>query len=151
MDWSAQLLGLGPAFHNTSGIGGGALQTTASDSALIATVAARERFLALPAHTQSPPSLDSLVLYVTTQTHSLGLKAGRVLGLRVRALEVRSEDQYALRGDVLREALEEDKKAGRCPFLLIATVGSTSSGAVDNLPEIQGVRMSSLLLLKASD
>ncbi|KAJ7076898.1 pyridoxal phosphate-dependent transferase [Mycena belliarum] len=134
MDWSAQLLGLGSAFHNAAGVGGGALQTTASDSALIATVAARERFLAA-----APVKLDDLVLYVTTQTHSLGLKAGRVLGLRVRALEVCHEDRYSLRGDVLRQALEEDKAAGRHPFMLIATVGSTSSGAVDNLPEIEAV------------
>lgn len=113
---SAQLLGLAPAFHNASGIGGGALQTTASDSALVATVAARERFRALPANAEAP--LDQLVLYVTTETHSLGLKAGRVLGLQVRALQVRAEDKYALRGTVLRQALEEDKAAGRRPFLL---------------------------------
>ncbi|KAJ6558468.1 pyridoxal phosphate-dependent transferase [Mycena vulgaris] len=137
MDWSAQLLGLAPTFYNAGGVGGGALQTTASDSALIATVAARERFLAL--HADAPPALSELVLYVTTQTHSLGLKAGRVLGLQVRALEVRAEDKYALRGAVLRQALEEDKAAGRRPFLLIATVGTTSSGAVDDLPEIQAV------------
>ncbi|KAJ7502871.1 pyridoxal phosphate-dependent transferase [Mycena galericulata] len=137
MDWAAQLFGLAPAFYNTSGIGGGVLQTTASDSALVATVAARERFRALPANTEAP--LDELIIYVTTQTHSLGLKAGRVLGLQVRALEVRAEDRYALRGTVLRQALEEDKAAGRYPFILIATVGSTSSGAVDNLPEIQAV------------
>ncbi|KAJ7690685.1 pyridoxal phosphate-dependent transferase [Mycena rosella] len=137
MDWAAQLLGLDTAFHNAAGVGGGALQTTASESALIATVAARERFLALP--TQSPSKLEELVLYVTTQTHSLGLKAGRVLGLQVRALEVRAEDKYALRGAALRQALEEDAAAGRRPFMLIATVGTTSSGAVDNLPEIQAV------------
>ncbi|KAJ7714338.1 pyridoxal phosphate-dependent transferase [Mycena maculata] len=134
MDWSAQLLGLSSVFHNAGGIGGGALQTTASDSALVAIVAARERLRAL---TEVP--LEELLVYVTTQTHSLGLKAGRVLGLQVRALEVRAEDRYALSGTVLRQALEEDKAAGRRPFILIATVGSTSSGAVDNLPEITAV------------
>lgn len=118
MDWAAQLLGLAPAFLNTGGIGGGALQTTASDSALAATVAARERLLTLPAYTKSPPSLDALVIYVTTQTHSLGLKAGRVLGLQVRALEVTAEDMFALRGSVLLKALTEDKAAGRYPFVL---------------------------------
>ncbi|KAJ7209656.1 pyridoxal phosphate-dependent transferase [Mycena pura] len=139
MDWAAKLLGLDPAFYNASGVGGGALQTTASDSALIATVAARERIMSLSAHAQTPLSLDKLVVYVTTQTHSLGLKAGRVLGLHVRALEVRAQDSYALRGGVLQQAMEEDKAAGRWPFILITTVGSTSSGAVDNLPEIQVV------------
>jgi aromatic-L-amino-acid decarboxylase len=41
MDWSARLLGLDPAFYNTSGVGGGVIQSTATDSALVACVAAR--------------------------------------------------------------------------------------------------------------
>ncbi|KAJ7647540.1 pyridoxal phosphate-dependent transferase [Roridomyces roridus] len=135
MDWAAQLLGLSSAFHNSVGLGGGVLQTTASESALVATVAARERFRAA-----NPDSaIEDLIIYVTTETHSLGLKAGRVLGLQVRTLPVRTEDQFALRGSVLQEALEEDKAAGRHPFILMATVGSTSSGAIDNLPEINAI------------
>lgn len=62
--------------------------------------------------------MEDLVIYTTTQTHSLGLKAGLVLGLNVRALEVRAEDQFALRGETLRQALEEDKKLGKRPFIL---------------------------------
>lgn len=115
MDWAAKLLGLAPAFHNAAGTGGGALQTTASDSALVAAVAARERFVS--AH--SAP-LNSLVIYVTTETHSLGLKAARVLGLQVRALKVTAADRYALRGQTLRTALEEDLALGRKPFILSA-------------------------------
>ncbi|KAJ6603142.1 pyridoxal phosphate-dependent transferase [Mycena sp. CBHHK59/15] len=65
-------------------------------------------------------------------THSLGLKAGLVLGLVVRALEVTAADRYALRGDTLRRALE-DAQSGKMPFMLMATVGSTSSGAVNDL------------------
>ncbi|KAJ7350357.1 pyridoxal phosphate-dependent transferase [Mycena albidolilacea] len=91
------------------------------------------RLLALPAYAKSPPSPDVLVIYVT-QTHSLGLKAGRMLGLQVRALEVTAEDMFALRGSVLHKALTEDKAAGRYPFVLIATVGSTSS--VADHPEV---------------
>jgi hypothetical protein len=58
------------------------------------------------------------VLYTTTQTHSLGKKAGLVLGLRVRALQVTAEDDYALRGETLKVALKEDKGAGLHPFIL---------------------------------
>ncbi|KAK0486173.1 pyridoxal phosphate-dependent transferase [Armillaria novae-zelandiae] len=102
-----ELLGLAPSFMNESGIGGGAIQSSASDSAMIAIVAARapEWFL----------------------------------GLSVRILDVRAEDNYSLRGDTLRSALEEDAKSGKKPFVLIATVGTTSSGAIDNLPEIKQV------------
>ncbi|KAE8271783.1 hypothetical protein A4X09_0g550 [Tilletia walkeri] len=77
-----------------------------------------------------------LVLYATTQTHSIASKAATVLGLSFRALEVRAEDAYALRAETLKAALEEDEKVGRVPFLLVLTVGTTSSGAVDNITEV---------------
>lgn len=61
---------------------------------------------------------EKLVLYTTTQTHSLGKKAGLILGLNVRALEVTAEDNYALRGATLKRALEEDAHVGVYPFIL---------------------------------
>ncbi|KAG6813747.1 hypothetical protein H0H92_007699 [Tricholoma furcatifolium] len=135
MDWACRLLGLSTDFLNSSGVGGGALQSTASESALIAVVAARSKYQR--EHPEIP--LTKLVIYTTTQTHSLGVKASLVLGLSVRVLEVKAEDNFSLRGETLRLALEEDEKLGMKPFILIATVGTTSSGAVDNLPEIQQV------------
>ncbi len=62
--------------------------------------------------------LEDLVIYTTTQTHSLGTKAGLILGLDVRALEVKAEDEYALRGSTLQEALEADLARGKRPFVV---------------------------------
>ena len=62
--------------------------------------------------------LEDLVIYTTTQTHSLGSKAALVLGLAARSLEVTAEDNYRLRGDTLRKALEEDHRTGKKPFIL---------------------------------
>ena len=101
------------------------------------------------------------MIYTTTQTHSLGAKAALILGLRERSLSVLPEDNYGLRGATLKQALEEDQKEGYHPFILstffelpagligsglfklrfiecciVATVGTTSSGAIDYLPEI---------------
>lgn len=135
MDWAAQLFGLDAAFMNSGRAGGGCLQTTASESALIAAVAARNTFM--DAH--QGVRLEDLVIICTTQTHSLALKAGRVLGLAVRAIEVGPEDAYALRGSQLRKAIAEETGKGRRPFFIIATIGTTSSGAVDNLSEIREV------------
>ncbi|KAG9311512.1 pyridoxal phosphate-dependent transferase [Chiua virens] len=132
MDWAAKMIGLDAAFYNISEVGGGVIQTTASDAALVATVAARSRYIRQ--HPDVPA--EKLVLYTTTQTHSLGKKAGLVLGLNVRALEVTAEDHYALRGATLKSTLEEDSRAGLHPFILLATVGTTSSGAIDHLEEI---------------
>jgi aromatic-L-amino-acid/L-tryptophan decarboxylase len=103
--------------------------------------------------------LEQLVVYGTTQTHSVGAKAALILGLSFRALEVRREDEFSLRGETLKEALEEDIKAGKAPFILskrwthftqlsifnscafsvVATLGTTSSGAIDNLEEIEEI------------
>ncbi|KAH7909776.1 pyridoxal phosphate-dependent transferase [Hygrophoropsis aurantiaca] len=135
-DWAAKLLGLDPAFYNSTETGGGVIQTTASDSVLIATVAARARYLS-----KHPSArIEELVIYTTTQTHSLGKKAGLVLGLAVRALEVEgfgeNGEGFGLTGERLSRAIEEDLDMGRRPFVLIATVGSTSSGAVDYLADI---------------
>ncbi|KIY53995.1 hypothetical protein FISHEDRAFT_68367 [Fistulina hepatica ATCC 64428] len=135
MDWITKLFDLDGVFLNSSGIGGGCLQVTASDSALISIVAARSTYM----RSHPDVKMEELVIYTTTQTHSLGLKAGLVLGLAVRSLEVTASDCYSLRGHTLRAALEEDLARGRRPFILIATVGTTSSGAIDNLPEIHEV------------
>ncbi|KAJ8076912.1 hypothetical protein PM082_001335 [Marasmius tenuissimus] len=135
MDWAAQMLGLDRSFYNASGVGGGCLQNTASDAALITIVAARRNYT----NRHPEVKLEDLVIYVSTQTHSLGLKAALILGLQIRALPVKAEDNFSLRGSTVREALEEDTKAGKRPFILIATVGTTSSGAIDNLPEIKEV------------
>ena len=62
--------------------------------------------------------MEDLVIYTTSQTHSLGAKAGLILGLQVRSLDVKLEDELALRGGVLRAALEEDVGRGRRPFIL---------------------------------
>ena len=90
------------------------MQTSASDSALSAIVAARHRYK----REHPDAKAEDLVIYVTTQTHCLGVKSSLVLGLPVRILEVCAEDKYALRGELLRSALEEDEERGRKPFVL---------------------------------
>ncbi|THU89379.1 hypothetical protein K435DRAFT_781667 [Dendrothele bispora CBS 962.96] len=135
LDWAAQMFGLGPAFFNSSGKGGACFQNTASEAALVAIIAARSAFTS-----KFPDAkMEQLVIYTTTQTHSLGVKAAMILGLSVVALEVKREDNFSLRGATLRATLEEDKQKGLKPFILIATVGTTSSGAVDNLAEIKEI------------
>ena len=80
----------------------------------MAIVAARTRYLRDHPNTK----FEDLVIYTTSQTHSLGAKAGVVLGLQVRVIDVAHDDQFALRGKSLRDALEEDARIGRKPFIL---------------------------------
>ncbi|KAJ9475851.1 hypothetical protein PHBOTO_005937 [Pseudozyma hubeiensis] len=78
---------------------------------------------------------SKLVIYGTTQTHSIAAKAALILGLDFRALPV-SAPHYSLDAATLSAAIEEDKSHGRIPFLLIATIGTTSSGATDDLSSL---------------
>ncbi|TFY80083.1 hypothetical protein EWM64_g3932 [Hericium alpestre] len=110
------------------------VQTTASDSALTAIVAARARY------TTANPGvpLESLIIYVTSQTHSFGKKAALILGLRVRAIDVDEDVRagWGLDGAKLRQSVEEDREAGLHPFILVATVGTTSTGAIDRIADL---------------
>ncbi|EIW65462.1 hypothetical protein TREMEDRAFT_70540 [Tremella mesenterica DSM 1558] len=79
---------------------------------------------------------QKLVMYGSTQTHSIAAKAARLLGLRFRAVHVTAADGYALRGDALREAIEADVATDLVPFFVVATIGTTSTGAVDHIADI---------------
>ena len=64
-----------------------------------------------------------------------------ILGLQWKALPVTKEDGYSFRGATLRAAIDEDLKAGLMPFMVIGSVGTTSSGAVDAIAELGAVGM----------
>jgi len=90
------------------------IKTSASESALTAAVAARSLYLKRHPNAK----LEELVIYTTTETHSIGLKAALVLGLAARSLKVTAEDNFSLRGETLRQALQEDEANGQRPFIL---------------------------------
>jgi aromatic-L-amino-acid decarboxylase len=126
LDWAATMIGLPDGFLS-SGRGGGCIQGTASDSTLVAMVAARKRTGA-GAH---------LVAYASTQAHSSVAKAAMIAGIasgpgdhqHVRLIH--TDETYAMRPDLLEGAMREDVAAGRTPFFVCATVGTTSSTAID--------------------
>ena len=134
MDWLASMLDLPAAFRSSS-TGGGVIQDTASSASLCAVLAGRERITdyAVNAHGVDRP----LVGYVSSQAHSSLEKAFMVAGLgreNLRVLEV--DDTFALRPDALERAIAEDRAAGKVPFFVAASVGTTSSSAIDPVPAI---------------
>ncbi len=125
LDWMAELLGLPDRFRS-SGPGGGVIQDSASSAVLCAVLAARQR-----AQGRRAQPAD-LVAYTSTQAHSSVEKACRIAGLAPDQLRLVDVDAgFALDVDALERAMAEDVAAGRVPFLVVATVGTTSSGAVD--------------------
>jgi aromatic-L-amino-acid decarboxylase len=134
MDWLVELLGL-PERFSSRGEGGGVIEDSGSSSTLCALVAARERATGL---TTNHKGCDgSLVAYGSTQTHSHLEKDIRVAGIgsdNLRSVDV--DETYAMRADLLEQAIQADLAAGRKPFLVVATIGTTSSNAFDPLPAI---------------
>lgn len=134
LDWLASMLGLPPGFSST-GKGGGVIQDTASSATLCAVLAGRER--ATGWTTNETGTDGRLVAYASTQAHSSIDKAVKIAGIglsNLRKIEV--DERFAMRPDRLAEQIAQDRRNGRIPAFVCATVGTTSSNAIDPLPEI---------------
>ena len=129
LDWLVEALGLPDRFRS-DGPGGGVIQDTASSAVLCALLAARERATGGAGNRDGCDG--SLTCYVSTQTHSSVVKAVRIAGLgdaNLRAVPV--DARFAMRPDALAAAVQADRAAGKTPLFVCATVGTTSSHAVD--------------------
>ncbi len=134
LDWLVDMLGL-PRRFKSSGPGGGVIQDSASSATLCALLAARERASGMRCRDEGIGL--PLVAYASTQAHSSVEKAAAIAGLGAGNLRlVQADEEFAMRADCLAQAVEEDRKAGRVPFFVCATVGTTSSLAVDPVSEI---------------
>jgi aromatic-L-amino-acid/L-tryptophan decarboxylase len=137
LDWLVPMLGLPQRFLSTS-TGGGVIQDTASSSSLCAMVAARER---TTNYVSNRRGCDGrLVAYTSKQAHSSLEKAAMVCGIGVdnlRLIEV--DDSFAMCSDALQRQVEEDRSDGLIPFFVSATVGTTSSNALDPLQAIGAI------------
>jgi len=129
MDWLVDLCGLPDRFRST-GAGGGVIEDSASSAALCALVAARER--ATSGRSNETGVDGGLAVYVTSQTHSSIEKAVRIAGLGSVALRsVHVDEAGGMRADDLASHIERDVAAGTVPCMVAATVGTTSSNAID--------------------
>jgi aromatic-L-amino-acid decarboxylase len=134
LDWMAGMLELPEKFKSNTA-GGGVIQDTASSAALCAVLAARER--ATEYQTNETGFDRKLVAYASTQAHSSIEKAVKIAGLGRRNLRLIDVDRdYAMRPDALAEQIRADRADGFLPCFAAATVGTTSSNAIDPLPDI---------------
>ena len=135
LGWLRQLLGLPESFE-------GVIYDTASISTLHALAAAREagvsgvRALGLAGRSDLP----ALRVYCSEHAHSSVDKAVILLGLGHDALRrVPADREFRMRPDALSHAIADDRRAGRLPLAVIATIGTTSSTSVDPLADIVDV------------
>jgi aromatic-L-amino-acid decarboxylase len=134
LDWLADMLGLPPRFKST-GTGGGVIQDSASSASLCALLAARERATGYLSNERGTDG--RLVAYVSSQTHSSLEKAAMIAGIgRANLRQIGVDRAYAMQPALLAEQIRLDRLEGLVPCFVCATVGTTSSNAMDPLPEI---------------
>ena len=134
LDWLVPMLGLPEKFLSSS-TGGGVIQDTASSATLCAMLAARER--STNNRSNQTGCDGKLVAYTSNQAHSSVEKAAMIAGIGRDNLRLVAVDEtFAMDPHVLARAIDEDRQKGLVPFFVCATIGTTSSHAMDPLPAI---------------
>ncbi len=134
LDWLVDMLGL-PAKFKSDANGGGVIQDSASSATICALLAARERSTNYESNEKGCDR--RLVVYASTQTHSSIEKAVKIVGLGRQNLRlIQVDEHFAMRPDDLVLQIKQDLQDGLIPCFVCATVGTTSSNAIDPLSEI---------------
>lgn len=137
MDWLVDMMGL-PAKFLSTGAGGGVIEDSASSATLCALLAGRERASAYGVNQRG--GTGRLIAYGSTQTHSSLDKAVKIAGMGVENLrKVEVDANFAMRPEALAAQIAADRAAGLTPAFACATVGTTSSNAMDPLPAIAAI------------
>ncbi len=124
IDWLKQV------FHfPTSSVGN--LTSGGSIANLIALTAARD------AHQIKGEKINRSVIYLSEQVHHCIHKAIRIIGLEDVIIRTLPLDAFHRIDPIKLEAeINTDKKAGLNPFCLIASAGTTDTGAIDPLEKM---------------
>ena len=130
LGWLRQWLGLDDSMF-------GIIYDTASLGVMQAIGAAREF---IDPECRSQGMRPGLIVYVSEQTHFSAEKAAITLGFgqeNVRKIPV--DAQFRMRPDALVQTIEADLAAGKRPCCIVASVGSTSTSAIDPIADIAAV------------
>jgi aromatic-L-amino-acid decarboxylase len=137
LDWLVGMLGLPETFRSTR-TGGGVIHDTASSASLCALLAGRERATSFASNERGCDG--RLVAYTSAQAHSSIEKAAKIAGIGRQNLRlIETDATFAMRPDALAQQIEQDKRAGLLPCFVCATVGTTSSNAMDPVPQIGAI------------
>jgi aromatic-L-amino-acid decarboxylase len=116
----------------------GAFTSGGMTSNLTAILAARER--ALPGCRVEGLGGRRAAVYCSEESHHSVVRAVEVCGLGSNAVRpIPIDDRRRMRPDALEEAVSRDLAAGVVPVAVVATAGTTLTGAVDPLEELAGV------------
>ena len=128
--WLANWLGLPTTWF-------GMIHDTASTASLHALIAARQAAADRARAAGRDFRLDRLTVYASEHAHMSIEKALLALGLGAEACrKIPADAEYRLRPEALETAVAEDRRSGFEPAAVTATIGTTSSAAVDPVPAI---------------
>ncbi|HKE32282.1 MAG TPA: pyridoxal-dependent decarboxylase [Candidatus Angelobacter sp.] len=130
LDWLRQWMGLAEDWF-------GIVYDTASTSSMHAIACAREM---VAPEARVDGSTPNLTLYTSEQSHSSIEKDAIATGIgqsNVRKVPVDAE--FRMRPDALAAMVQQDVAAGKRPFCVVATVGTTSSTSIDPVPQIADI------------
>ena len=127
IDWMAQIAG----YPRTAG---GNLTSGGSIANLSGIVAARDAF------GLKSKDVERSAIYLTAQAHHSIDKAIRVAGLKDCTLRYVPMDQnHRMNAPLLKQLIIDDRKKGLLPWLIVASAGTTDTGAVDPLDAISEI------------
>jgi glutamate/tyrosine decarboxylase-like PLP-dependent enzyme len=122
LDWFRQWVGYPPESSGLLLTGGSAANLTA---------------LAIARAQIAPEDLSRGTVYWCSESHSSMAKAARIVGFTADAVRVLPTDKNGrMSVEALANAVADDKTRGLLPVALIANGGTTSTGAIDPLPEL---------------
>jgi aromatic-L-amino-acid decarboxylase len=126
LGWLRDALGLPPKLF-------GIINDTASVNVFLALAAAREALgLDIRGQGMTGRELPPLKVYCSEHAHSSVDKGALALGFGAKNIvRIASDEQFRMRPQALAEAIARDRAAGALPCVVVATAGTTSTGAVD--------------------
>ena len=133
MNWLKEMTGLPSNWE-------GVIQDSASSSTLAAILSARERASEFNINEQGFTSKEKFRIYCSTETHSSVDKAVKIAGLgRTNLKKIGVDKNFALNPDALEQAIILDLSNGFKPICVVATLGTTSSTAIDPVERIAAI------------
>lgn len=115
--------------------GGGGFATGGTNANYLAMLCARNHFF--PQAKDEGLPATRLAAFVSDQAHYSFERAMDTLGLgRAGLVRVASDDEGAMRPEALEQSIQASITAGRQPFFVAATAGTTVTGAFDPIPAL---------------
>jgi aromatic-L-amino-acid decarboxylase len=131
--WLCQLVGYGPESFGTLASGG-------SEANLIALKCARDRVDKDFINRGVRAAAGDLTIYASEQCHFSVEKSADILGLGRKALrKIPVDADFHIQLNALRDAIADDRAAGRVPCCIVGVAGATSTGVIDPLTELADI------------